>query len=166
VLSDGSLTAESFARAAHGAQEYGDQPYGAHLHAVVGVLRRFGHHHQVLTDAAWLHDTIEDTGTTEGDLRERFGDEVAAIVHAVTSEPGLNRSERHKLTYPKIAAIPDAITVKLADRIANVEASTRDNSSLLSMYRGECPGFRSALIDYGGDPMMWAHLDQLLGFKA
>jgi hypothetical protein len=79
----------------------------------------------------------------------------------VTSEPGPNRSERHKLTYPKIAAFPDAITVKLADRIANVEASTRDNPSLLSMYHSEYPGFRSALIGHGGDPALWAHLDQL-----
>ena len=41
----------------------------------------------------------------------------------------------------------------------------RDNPSLLSMYRTEYAGFRSALIDCGGDLTMWAHLDRLLGFQ-
>jgi hypothetical protein len=89
----------------------------------------------------------------------------------VTNEPGHNRAARHAATYPKVRSEPDAIILKLADRISNVEASLatfRDDqdvqaSSFFHMYRKEYPGFREAL--YTESPFtepMWARLDSLL----
>ena len=160
----GQLSAEEFAAQAHGDQRYGTHlPYHHHLASVVATLHRFGHDDPELVDAAWLHDTIEDTSVTSEDIAERFGVRVAELVWAVTNEDGANRGERHQKTYPKIAAQgTDAITLKLADRIANTEAARDQRRSLLGMYVKEHPAFRTALRPAGGDPVMWDHLDALI----
>ena len=33
-----------------------------------------------LVAAGWLHDTVEDTGTTREELAQKFGERVAALV--------------------------------------------------------------------------------------
>jgi hypothetical protein len=84
---------------------------------------------------------------------------VARLVHAVTNEPGQNRRARHAATYPKIREAGDnAITLKLADRIANVEAG----GNLVGMYKKEHEDFKRALYTPGQAEEMWAHLNQLL----
>lgn len=152
----------AFAIRAHRDQRYGDRPYASHLIDVVENLRRFGVDTPELVAAAWLHDTVEDTAVTVQEVAERFGPRVAALVSAVTTSPGPTRKERLVHTYPRIAATEGAVLVKLADRIANVEAcwSTRDRR--LFMYREEYPAFRAALRVEGEVPQMWAHLDRLL----
>ena len=88
-----------------------------------------------------------------------FGDEVAQLVSAVTNEDGPNRKTRAALTYPKIRnAGTNAITLKLADRIANVE----NGGKLVDMYRKEYADFRWTLYMQGSLDNMWTHLDSLL----
>ena len=65
---------------------------------------------------------------------------------------------RAALTYPKIRASADAVRLKLADRIANVE----NGGKLVDMYRREYEDFRRALYTPGQADPMWAHLDELL----
>jgi (p)ppGpp synthase/HD superfamily hydrolase len=156
---------------AHQDQQYGDGPYIDHLSDVVWVLRRHKVVTPVLEAAAWLHDTVEDTDYTLEEIRDEFGDEVAALVHAVTSEPGENRKQRNTRTYLKIINTPGAVTLKLADRIANVQASWKTQDRRLFMYYREYPGFRTALrrVPKGveQDPRvedMWKTLDNLLGW--
>ena len=155
--------AREFARARHRGQLYGDEPYDVHLGAVVSVLYRFGYDDVTLKAAGWLHDVVEDSETTIAEVEREFGPAVATLVAAVTSEPGKNRKERNALTYPKIRALPDAVVLKLADRIANVENGLAQSSSLTSMYRKEAVGFREALYVPGVADEMWLHLDGLLG---
>ena len=152
------LTAQAFAEQRHAAQKYGDQPYVVHLAQVRAVLTRFDHS-GVLGIAAWLHDSVEDTGTTREEVRTRFGEEVEALVWAVTGQ-GSNRQARNADAYAKIRAHSAAATLKLADRIANVEASLSVPDKL-SMYASEYSGFKEALAGLG-DARMWAHLDTLL----
>jgi (p)ppGpp synthase/HD superfamily hydrolase len=153
------------ARHARAGQLYGGQPYSVHLEAVEKVLLSFGYTDPVLLAAAWLHDTKEDTGATSEELVALFGDEVAHIVDLVTDKPGKNRRERHTATYPLIAADEKATVLKLADRIANVEAcvAARDLGRL-RMYQKEHGHFREVLWRPGtGD--LWDHLDGLLAKK-
>jgi (p)ppGpp synthase/HD superfamily hydrolase len=159
--------AAAFAIRAHGDQRYGEQPYVSHLVAVTHNLRRFGQGRIELICAAWLHDTVEDTQVTVDEVRAAFGDDVAAIVDAVTTQAGPDRTSRNALTYPRIVAIPGAVTVKLADRIANVEACWSNQSYKLFRYRDEYPGFREAMRDDAHLPTlaMWDHLDKLLGWR-
>jgi (p)ppGpp synthase/HD superfamily hydrolase len=94
-----------------------------------------------------------------------FGRRVADLVHRVTNEEGKNRRERHEKTYPKIQASDDAITLKLADRIANIEASYELNDEgKMEMYAKEYKGFRDKLYKPGSHDAMWRHLDFLIGY--
>ena len=155
--------AQRLALAAHGQQRYGADPYRVHLEHVEEVLMRFAHD-DVMRAAAWLHDTVEDTGLTVDEVAGEVGPEVAAIVAAVTDEPGANRAARKAATLVKLAAASrSARAVKLADRIANVEASiAHGRGDLFAMYAGEHAAFRAALFSPGELDPQWSHLDTLL----
>ncbi|HMA89355.1 MAG TPA: HD domain-containing protein [Burkholderiales bacterium] len=74
-----------------------------------------------LLAAAVLHDTLEDTETTYEELRERFGQAVAAVVLEVTDDKMLPKEERKRLQIEHAAHISRrAKLVKLADKICNV----------------------------------------------
>jgi (p)ppGpp synthase/HD superfamily hydrolase len=166
--------ARYYASIKHAPQQYsGGLPYTHHLAAVETVLRRFGFDgSEDLLTAAWLHDVCEDQGVKHKEIAELFTDRVAELVAAVTNEPGANRKERAERTYPKIRSTPGAVTLKLADRIANVE----QGGKLVDMYRKEYKAFREALyspMPYTGlvtsaktfaekTEDMWDHLDRLL----
>lgn len=148
----------------HQSQMYGENlPYEHHLIDVYAVLSRFNVIDEDLLVAAFLHDTVEDTDTTIEDIKDMFGDNVADIVGRVTNEPGKNRKERHEKTYPKIQASTDATTLKLADRIANVEFSIANTSKQIGMYKKEHKNFRSLLYKPGVHDAMWRHLDFMIG---
>lgn len=71
--------------------------------------------------AAVLHDTIEDTETTEQELVRNFGQEVADIVLEVTDDKSLPKAERKRLQVDHAAGISRrAKLVKLADKICNL----------------------------------------------
>jgi len=169
--------AAEYAAEAHKGQQYGDGPYTIHLEQVDLVLVHYGFRSNVaIRQAGLLHDVIEDTDKDKLDIVANFGDVVADLVYAVTNEPGANRKERQLATYPKIRAVENAIIVKLADRLANVQfslqaAEDKRNKSLFGMYKKEYPGFREALYKkcktFNATPLvqMWARLDDLLGDK-
>jgi guanosine-3',5'-bis(diphosphate) 3'-pyrophosphohydrolase len=135
-------SARALAVASHGEQLYADEPYERHLEEVVRVLVSNGAdpsipaHLDVLC-AAWLHDTLEDTDLDQAIIEAEFGAKVLEIVQAVTDQPGANRHERHRATYPRIAELEPAVCVKLADRIANIERSSRLAGRMLREYLAE-----------------------------
>jgi guanosine-3',5'-bis(diphosphate) 3'-pyrophosphohydrolase len=135
-------SARALAVASHGVQLYADEPYERHLEEVVRVLVSNGAdpsipaHLDVLC-AAWLHDTLEDTDLDPAIIEAGFGAKVLEIVRAVTDQPGANRHERHRATYPRIAELEPAVCVKLADRIANIERSSRLAGRMLRKYLAE-----------------------------
>ena len=162
--------AKEFALKAHGQQMYGDKPYVVHLEHVHEVLKRYRHTNpDVLVQmAGWLHDVLEDTATSKTELVRDFGEEISDIVYRVTDEPGADRTERKRKTYRKIRGHMDATTVKLCDRIANVEASS-DVPEKLNMYKNEHREFRDAVCFPDHDfrlGKIWMHLDQLLGIDS
>ena len=113
--------------------------------------------------AAWLHDILEDTGCGVIDMHAAgIPAYVLALVDAVTDRSGANRKERHALTYPRIARIPDAVTLKLADRIANVRASIARRPDLLKMYQREHEEFMRGLQREIRNIPMWIELGKLL----
>jgi guanosine-3',5'-bis(diphosphate) 3'-pyrophosphohydrolase len=157
--------ARTFACIAHEQrnQRYDDLPYLAHLEDVVAVMKEFGCEDEELLAAGYLHDVVEDCGVSCYLVEQRFGRRVSELVCAVSDEPGRNRAERHKLTYPKIFSTPDATFLKLADRIANVRACLRGKSKiLLEMYTKEHGFFSAALRVQGEYEEMWRLLEGLL----
>ncbi|WP_377482182.1 MAG: HD domain-containing protein (plasmid) [Microcoleus anatoxicus] len=140
--------AREFAIAKHANQKYGDRPYSYHLAQVSQVLAEFGYvADEAIAAAGWLHDTLEDTETAYEVLVSEFGKETADIVFAVTSEPGENRVDRFRKTALKIQSNKKALAVKLADRIANTEASLQSNPKLYKMYLKEFPVFKELLYN-------------------
>lgn len=149
--------AHDFAIAAHGNQLYGDRPYVEHLEAVVRVLEDFGFEGDCST-AGWLHDVVEDTDATVADIKAAFGDRVASFVWAVTG--GGDRATHVDSIYQKIAAFPEAAALKLADRIANVEAcEVGDKHSI--RYNQEHAGFADVIQPHVPDAMWQRYLDAL-----
>lgn len=140
--------ARAFALKAHGNQKYGTEPYSVHLAAVRQVLADFGITNPFLLQAAWLHDTIEDTGTSRAEVVEAFGERVASLVWAVSGF-GPNRRARNLDAYDKIQNFgnPWAAALKLADRIANAEASKKNKPDLWKMYREEQRAFVYVLVN-------------------
>lgn len=156
-----------FAKRAHAGQEYGGGDFHEnHLARVVATLRRFGAADPVLLAAAWLHDTVEDTHVTMAEVGAEFGDDVADLVWRLTDEAGPNRKERHRRTHLKIRGRPEAVRIKLADRIANMEASLEQRSHLRGMYRQEHPVFRDHLRVPGEWEEMWSYLDALMAGRS
>lgn len=71
--------------------------------------------------AAILHDTIEDTQTSEQELVETFGDSIAAIVLEVSDDKALCKSDRKQQQIDHAPHISHkAKLVKLADKICNL----------------------------------------------
>ena len=77
-------TAKAWAVRWHeGQRDKAGQPYVTHPERVAGRLS--APEEQV---AAWLHDTVEDTGLTLREIENAFGPETAAAVDAVSRRPG------------------------------------------------------------------------------
>jgi guanosine-3',5'-bis(diphosphate) 3'-pyrophosphohydrolase len=71
--------------------------------------------------AAILHDTVEDTETTEQELVDRFGPNIARIVMELTDDKSLPKAKRKRLQVANAAKkSPQAKLVKMADKIANL----------------------------------------------
>uniref|UniRef100_A0AB74UGE0 GTP pyrophosphokinase n=1 Tax=Caulobacter phage BL57 TaxID=3348355 RepID=A0AB74UGE0_9VIRU len=163
----------AFAVEAHGDQKYAGQPYLYHLQKVERILDDHGFIGFTWTAAAKLHDVIEDTHlhlTPEQRLemiKEKFGEDVAALVWAV-SGIGPNRKARNEDIYRKLGEYPKACILKLADRIANVEASIKDpatnapNIPMARMYLKERHRFTEVVKPHTPSSM-WGRLD--LGFE-
>lgn len=156
--------ARKFAEDRHVGQTISDgKPYIVHLDKVVANLRKFGYGSDTnLLIAGYLHDIVEDTGTTLEEIKALFGDDVMALVHGVTDEPGINRKERKAKTYPKIKGNDRITVLKLCDRIANVEYPSQDKEKYLSMYRKEQKSFEEGCLVPGIADNLWNHLRSVL----
>jgi guanosine-3',5'-bis(diphosphate) 3'-pyrophosphohydrolase len=97
-------------------------PYINHPIALANILWGAGGiHDPAVICAALLHDTVEDTETTEAELVEHFGPKVASIVMEVTDDKDLEKPERKQLQIDHAPHLSrEAKLVKLADKIANI----------------------------------------------
>lgn len=147
---------------AHGDQKYGDRPYVTHLRAVADILVDWGCDDDTVA-AGWLHDILEDTGVDAHSLGVLFGPRVMWMVSSVTGE-GDTRAEKMEHIYAEIAMVcPEAAVVKLADRIANVEAAPV-GSRHLARYQAEQDGFRD-VVRPRVRPDQWARLERAFAAK-
>ena len=99
-------------------------PYITHPLAVAILLADIGMDTTTLV-AALLHDTVEDTGLTIGEVKAEFGAEVAVLVDGVTKLDGSKWGDHAEAeTFRKmiLAASIDlrVLVIKLADRVHNL----------------------------------------------
>jgi GTP diphosphokinase / guanosine-3',5'-bis(diphosphate) 3'-diphosphatase len=119
------LSAIAFAAHKHRDQRRKDHvasPYINHPIALANLLaNEVGVDDERVLIAAILHDTVEDTATTEQELIREFGQEIASIVMEVTDDKSLSKAERKQGQIDHASTISRrAKLVKLADKICNL----------------------------------------------
>jgi len=173
--------AKQFAIEAHAGTNhlYDGKPYAeTHLQMVVDNAEEFSHlvspeqFRLPILPACWLHDTVEDCRITYNQIKEKFGIQVAEVVRACTNYGrGRNRDERMPdYIYAELRRLPEAIFVKLCDRLANIKYSAKTQSSMLAKYRKEQEKFEYELRwmhGYGESPFeaMFVRMNQYLNKK-
>lgn len=127
----------NFAIEAHqGAVRDGEMPlpYVTHVVDVLNNLRYIGRElDEDVLCAALLHDTLEETAVKPRDIKRMFGDRVVGLVEELTrKEPSATEAKsldpdalyelRTRYLLDGIAAMsPEAMKIKLADRLGNLE---------------------------------------------
>lgn len=119
------LQAITFAAKKHATQKRkgaDEQPYINHVLEVANLLANIGQVEDFdVLIAAVLHDTVEDTATTEAEIEEKFGAEVSKMVSEVTDDKSLPKAERKKLQIEHSPHLSNgAKLIKLGDKISNI----------------------------------------------
>lgn len=119
------LSAAQYAAEKHADQKRkGGEPFINHLIEVAHLVSTaLPEPDSNLVAAAFLHDTIEDTGVTAAELTERFGQDVTALVLEMTDDKSLPTEVRKRLQVehaPKLSV--RAQVIKLADKISNLHS--------------------------------------------
>ena len=126
--SEQATAARSFARRVHLGQhrKQTHEQFVEHPIAVARLLDEAELRGPIIT-AAYLHDVVEKTPIELAEIEVRFGPEVAAIVDALTEDPGLDGYSQRKraLRGRVLASDRDAVLIYAADRVANMRDWTR-----------------------------------------
>lgn len=161
--------ARAFATAAHAAvgqlRKYTFEPYIVHPAEVAALVATVPGHTPEMIAAAWLHDTVEDTGVTIELIRSEFGAEVAELVGWLTdvSRPDHgNRAARKAVDRAHTAGAPAAAqTIKLADLIANTRSIMEHDEKFAVTYLAEKRMLLEVMTK--GDPGLMAQARAQIG---
>lgn len=121
--------AVEFAKKKHKGQKrrFSGGEYIEHPLRVAQIVKKYKRSHKIndLISAAILHDTLEDTNTTEEELKNLFGELVASLVKQLTSDEKEKTKQGKPEYLAKIMSDPRkmdswALIIKLADRYDNI----------------------------------------------
>ncbi|QIW15927.1 guanosine-3',5'-bis(diphosphate) 3'-pyrophosphohydrolase [Pasteurellaceae bacterium RH1A] len=116
-----SQKAAQFAQQAHQNQlDKAGQPYIYHLKFVADLL---SHEDDIVIATAWLHDSVEDTQMSLGEISVLFGQAIAKAVEAITKRKG----ESYQDYLGRVKANEIARKVKIADLTHNMDLSRLPN---------------------------------------
>jgi len=144
-------------------RKYTDKPYQTHLQAVAKLVSSVTNDEETIA-AAWLHDTVEDTPATLGDIEKTFGRSIADLVEELTdiSKPSDgNRAARKEIDRQHLAAASTrAKTIKLADLIHNCADIVKNDKKFAITFMSEMQALLNVLI--GGDSKLLKRAKKLL----
>ena len=121
--------AYDFSKEAHANQKRASgEEYFIHPCTVAGILADLGLDASTVA-AAFLHDVIEDTPVSEGDIKKEFGPEVLELVLGVTKLEKIHfnskeeeQAENFRKIFVAMAKDIRVIIIKLADRLHNMRS--------------------------------------------
>lgn len=121
--------AYAYAHKAHENQKRASgEEYFIHPCTVAGILVDLGLDAATIA-AAFLHDVIEDTPVSEGDIKKEFGEEVLELVLGVTKLEKIEftskeeeQAENFRKIFVAMAKDIRVIIIKLADRLHNMRS--------------------------------------------
>lgn len=121
-------------------RKYTNEPYMIHPLEVARIVQSVTDNEDMVA-AALLHDTVEDTKTTLGEIYIKFGAKIGYLVQCLTDvaipEDG-NRSVRKKIERDRLSQIPDnAKTIKVADLISNSRSIEQHDKDFAVVYMRE-----------------------------
>lgn len=124
VSLDRLFDAINFAICKHHNQIRKDQrgsPYITHPLSVAQAIYEIGGVEETdILVSAILHDTIEDTDTSEAEIKEKFGEYILAIILEVTDDKSLEKMERKRRQVAHAGGLSYAARIiKLADKLVN-----------------------------------------------
>ena len=119
------LRAAEFAARKHSRQRRKNadsDPYINHPLRVALLLSEAEVEDEEVLSAALLHDTIEDTETSAGELEREFSHRVRSLVEEVSDDKSLEKAERKRQQVAHAPGVSnEAALLKLADKISNLE---------------------------------------------
>ena len=121
--------AYQYSKDAHqGQKRASGEEYFTHPCAVAKILVDLGLDAATIS-AAFLHDVIEDTPVSEGDIKKEFGDEILQLVQGVTKLEKIEfhskeeeQAENFRKIFVAMAKDIRVIIIKLADRLHNMRS--------------------------------------------
>jgi|TARA_B100001093_G_scaffold418175_1_gene409329 GTP diphosphokinase / guanosine-3',5'-bis(diphosphate) 3'-diphosphatase len=144
MISESALNALRTATKAHKGQfRKSGGEYIAHPKEVAKIVAKFkpkSSNLSALVQAAYLHDTVEDTDLTHSDLVKQFGGLVANLVDQLTTKKDDLEAAGGKGEYIKdkmVNMTSWALVIKLADRLANVSDIRQQKPAWQKKYAGD-----------------------------
>lgn len=118
-----------FAVKAHSGQyrKVNKVPYIVHPLSVMQILMENGCSEEIAV-AGVLHDTVEDTGVSLQDIRQKFGETIARLVEGASEPPktfAWEYRKKHHLEKLKIAP-PDVLLLVCVDKLDNIRSMRTD----------------------------------------
>ncbi len=160
------------AAAVFAAKKHGDQkrktgqPYLTHPIAVAEILMQIGMDADTVA-AGLLHDTIEDTDTTEEEISTIFGREVGEMVQAVTKisritdEKSIQEAETIKKMFFAMSRDLRVILIKLADKLHNMRTIQGLSPDRRRAFAQDCLDIFAPIADSLGMQTIKSELEDL-----
>ena len=162
-----TLAARTYAISAHRGQfrKYTGEPYYHHTFAVALAVMTIAGHTVEMIEAAILHDVLEDTASTCGDLKAAgFSDHTVSLVIQLTDiavpEDG-NRAVRKGIERDRLALVSaEAQSIKLCDLIDNTSSIVEHAPDFAKIYMAEKAELLKVLTR--GDAVMHARASAIV----
>ena len=123
MIKQGVVDAYIFAKDAHEGQlrKFTSLPYFSHPKYVARLVEDFVPDNTDMVISALLHDVVEDTHVDLQTIYNKFGDHVGDLVQELTSIKPSKMSKRRYLLEKMNGMSEEALIIKLADRLHNVQ---------------------------------------------
>lgn len=161
MLKEKVIKAYEYSQEKHKGQirKFTDLPYFTHPKGVARILEQLTGDEDLVI-VGLLHDVVEDTDATLGEIKELFGPKIATLVEELTSDKPKDMDKGLYLAGKMIKMTPDALTVKLADRLHNVMYLEGDNVhlSFIKKYYKETKTILSILKEH----ILFDHVQDLM----